>query len=120
MDRDDEDENFKAEGNQPVRLIRFPKGLNETLKGFPKHVGRAAMTRLERLAAGEPVAFPGIKQLKAYPGALRARVADKYRLLFLLEADRVRGGRFDSPARSRPANRAVAGGGVGAVTSRVF
>ena len=84
------DETFEVEGNQPVRLLKFPKGFLETVNGFPKHVGRATMARLGQLSAGVPSAFHGVKQLKAYPGVLRARVSDKYRLLFWLEADRVR------------------------------
>lgn len=86
----DGDEDFVAEGNQPVRLIEFPKGFANTLTGFPRHVGRAAMNRIGRIASGEPAAFDRVKQLKAYPDVLRARVADKYRLLFCLLPDRVR------------------------------
>ncbi|HEY1582419.1 MAG TPA: hypothetical protein VGF73_04900 [Chthoniobacterales bacterium] len=84
------DEKYEVEGNQPVRLIQFPKGFLETLERFPKHASRATMNRLGRLAAGEPGAFQEIKQLKAYPGVLRARVSDKYRLLFCLEPDHLR------------------------------
>ena len=86
----DESEAFEAVGNQPVRLLEFPRGFMETLRGFPKHVGRATMNRLGRLASGEPSAFDRIKQLKAYPTVLRARISDKHRLLFCLEPDRVR------------------------------
>ena len=73
-----------------MRLIEFPKGFADTLVGFPRHVGRAAMNRLGRLAAGEPGAFDRVVQLKAYSDVLRARVADKHRLLFCLLPDRVR------------------------------
>lgn len=83
-------ETFEVPGNQPVRLITFPKGFADTLAGFPKHVGRATMSRLGRLAGGEPSAFDRIKQLKAYPEVLRARISDKHRLLFCLEHDRIR------------------------------
>lgn len=89
-DDDDEGENFIAEGKQPVRLIDFPPEFAKTLAGFPRHVGRATMNRLGRLASGEPGAFERIKNLKAYSGVLRARVADKYRLLFCLQPDRIR------------------------------
>ena len=42
-------------------------------------------------ASGDrPGAFDAIKQLKVYPEVLRARVADKHRLLFCLMPDRVR------------------------------
>ena len=85
-----ESEAFEAVGNQPVRLLEFPRGFMETLRGFPKHVGRATMNRLGRLASGEPSAFDRIKQLKAYPTVLRARISDKHRLLFCLEPDRIR------------------------------
>lgn len=88
--QENEDEDYKVEGHQPLRLIQFPEEFMETLKGYPKHVGRATLTRLGRLAAGEPSAFDRMKQLKAYPGVLRARVADKHRLLFCLEPGFVR------------------------------
>ena len=86
----DEEEDLKVEGHQPVRVIGFPKGFQDTLAGAPRHVGRATMNRIGRLASGEPEAFDRVKQLKAYPGLLRARVSDRYRLLFWLEPDRVR------------------------------
>ena len=89
-EKENEDEDFKVEGNQPVRLIRFPKDFAETLAGFPRHVGRATMTRIGRLAAGEPSGFDKVKQLKAYPDVLRARVSDKHRLLFCLEPNHIR------------------------------
>ncbi len=87
---DEGDEAFAVAGNQPVRLLDFPKDFAETLSRYPRHVGRAAMARMGRIASGEPEAFERVKQLKAYPGVLRARVADKYRLLFALEPGRVR------------------------------
>ena len=86
----DSDEAIELRGNQPVRLISFSAGFEQTLANFPQHVSRAAMNRLGRLAAGEPAGFDRIKQLKAYPCVLRARIADKYRLLFCLEAGHIR------------------------------
>lgn len=56
----------------------------------PRHVGRATMNRIGRLASGEPSAFNGIKRLKAYPEVLRARVSDKYRLLYVPLPDQIR------------------------------
>jgi len=88
--KETEDQDFQVEGNQPVRLLEFPKEFANTLAGFPRHVGRAAMNRLGRIASGEPGAFERVKQLKAYPEVLRARVADKYRLLFCLTPEHVR------------------------------
>lgn len=41
------------------------------------------------MASGEPSAFKGIKPLKAYPDVLRARVSDKYRLLYCPLPDRI-------------------------------
>jgi hypothetical protein len=89
-DEVDADQTLEISGTQPVRLIEFPKDFAETLASFPRHVGRAAMNRLGRIASGEPGAFERVKQLKAYPSVLRARVADKHRLLFCLTPDRVR------------------------------
>ena len=86
----EKDDDFQVDGYQPVRLLEFPKNFAETLAGFPRHVGRATMNRLGRIASGEPGAFERLKQLKAYPEVLRARVADKHRLLFCLTPDRVR------------------------------
>ena len=48
------------------------------------------MKRQGRLASGEQDAFLAVKQLKAYPGVLRARVADNHRLLFIMSHDRIR------------------------------
>jgi len=87
---EDADEDFAVEGNQPVRLLQFPEDFAKTLASYPIHVGRAAMNRLGRLASGEPAAFDHVKQLKTYRGVLRARIADKYRLLFCLEAGSIR------------------------------
>ena len=90
LDEADADETIEVGNSQPVRLICFPKDFDATLAGFPRHVGRATMNRLGRIASGEPDAFHAVKQLKAYPGVLRARVADNHRLLFCLLPDRVR------------------------------
>ena len=89
-EREESDSFIEVDGNQPVRLVDFPKDFGETLTAIPRHVGRAVMNRVGRLASGEPAAFDRIKQLKGYPAVLRARVSDKYRLLFCLEPDRVR------------------------------
>jgi mRNA-degrading endonuclease RelE of RelBE toxin-antitoxin system len=86
----EEDDDFEVPGNQPVRLLEFPEGFADTLAGFQRHAARAAMSRLGQLASGEPSAFQAIKQLKAYHGVLRVRVAGEYRLLFCLLPDRVR------------------------------
>ena len=77
------------EGNQPVRVIEFPKKFHRTLEGFPKQVGKGAMILLGRLAAGEPAAFTGIVRLKESPDTLRARIGIDHRLLFRLLPDSV-------------------------------
>ena len=48
------------------------------------------MSRLGQMGAGEPSAFTKIKRLKAYPEVLRARVSDKYRLLYVPLPDQIR------------------------------
>ena len=89
--KDEEDErDLEFEGNQPVRLIDFPEDFAETLAQFPTHVGRAVMKRIGLIAAGDNAGFDKVKQIKAYPGVLRARVSDKFRLFFTLTPDRVR------------------------------
>lgn len=84
------DETVAFAGNQPVRVIDFPKDFAERLEQFPIHVRRATMKRLGLIAAGDEAGFARIKQLKAYPGVLRARVSDKFRLFFTLTPTRVR------------------------------
>jgi hypothetical protein len=74
---------------QPIRLIDFPKKFEETLNGYPRHVGRAAMVMIGRLAAGEPAAFVGMVKLKACPELLRQRIGSDYRLLFRLTENHV-------------------------------
>jgi hypothetical protein len=71
----------------PVRLIEFPKGFQQTLAGFPRHVARAAVIMTGRLAAGEPAAFVGALRLKAVPNVMRQRIGSDYRLLFRLHPD---------------------------------
>ena len=71
----------------PVRLIDFPKGFQATLAAFPRHVARAAMIMMGRLAAGEPAAFVGALRLKATPNVMRQRIGSDYRLLFRLHPD---------------------------------
>ena len=78
-----------VDGNQPVRIIEFPKKFHETPAGFPRPVGRGAMTLLGRLAAGEPAAFGGVVRLKDCPATLRVRVGIDHRLLFRPLPDRV-------------------------------
>ena len=77
------------EGNQPVRVIEFPKKFHRALEGFPKQVAKGAMILLGRLAAGEPAAFMGIVRLKDCPDTLRARIGIDHRLLFRLLPDSV-------------------------------
>jgi hypothetical protein len=71
----------------PVRLIEFPKSFQQTLAGFPRHVARAAMIMIGRLAAGEPAAFVGALRLKVMPNIMRQRIGSDYRLLFRLHSD---------------------------------
>jgi hypothetical protein len=71
----------------PVRLIEFPKSFQQTLAGFPRHVARAAMIMIGRLAAGEPAAFVGALRLKVMPNIMRQRIGSDFRLLFRLHPD---------------------------------
>ncbi len=87
IERDAEDDLVLPEqnnSNQPVRLIDFPHKFQDTLNNVPKHVARAAMSMIGRLAAGEPSAFVGVVQLKACPTTLRQRIGSEFRLLFRL------------------------------------
>lgn len=68
----------------PVRLIEFPKGFQAALAVFPRHVARAAMVMIGRLAAGEPAAFVGALRLKQVPNVMRQRIGSDYRLFFRL------------------------------------
>jgi len=76
-------------GNQPVRLIEFPRNFHQTLAGVPRHVARGALAMLGRLAGGEAAAFVGAGRLKACPSLTRQRIGIDHRLLFRLLPDRV-------------------------------
>jgi len=76
-------------GQQPVRLIEFPKKFDERLAGFPRHVARNAMKAMGELASGDPAAFVGVVRLKACPTTMRQRIGSDFRLLFRLFPDRV-------------------------------
>jgi hypothetical protein len=71
----------------PVRLIEFPKGFHQALSVFPRHVARAAMIMIGRLAAGEPAAFVGALRLKQVTDVMRQRIGSDYRLFFRLHHD---------------------------------
>jgi len=71
----------------PVRLIEFPKGFQQALAVFPRHVARAAVIMAGRLAAGEPAAFVGALRLKQVPNVMRQRIGSDYRLFFRLHPD---------------------------------
>ena len=73
----------------PVRVIEFPKGFQQTLAGFPRHVARAAVIMAGRLAGGEPAAFVGALRLKQTPNVMRQRIGSDYRLFFRLHPDRL-------------------------------
>jgi hypothetical protein len=80
----------ETDGNQPVRIIEFPRHFQERLNEFPRHVARATMSMLGRIAAGEPAAFVGAVRLKACPTVMRQRIGIDFRLLFRLMPDRVK------------------------------
>jgi len=73
----------------PVRLIEFPKGFQAALAAFPRHVARAAIIMVGRLAAGEPAAFVGALRLKQVTDVMRQRIGSDYRLFFRLHPDRL-------------------------------
>jgi mRNA-degrading endonuclease RelE of RelBE toxin-antitoxin system len=75
-------------GQQPVRLIEFPRDFAGTLRRVPAHVSRATLIALGRIASGEPDAFIGSIHLKACEGVLRRRIGE-YRLLYRLHAESV-------------------------------
>jgi hypothetical protein len=79
----------ETDGNQPLRIIEFPRNFHERLNEFPRHVARATMSMLGRLAGGEPAAFVGAVRLKACPTVMRQRIGIDFRLLFRLLPDRV-------------------------------
>jgi hypothetical protein len=72
---------------RPVRLMEFPKGFQQTLAGFPRHIARATIIMTGRLAAGEPAAYVGALRLKQVPNVMRQRIGTDYRLLFRLHPD---------------------------------
>jgi predicted nucleic acid-binding Zn-ribbon protein len=76
-------------GQQPVRLIEFPKKFEERLASFPRHVARNAMKTIGEIASGEPAALVGVVRLKACPSISRQRIGIDVRLLFKLLPDRV-------------------------------
>ena len=82
-------EPLEVSGQQPVRLIAFPKKFLETLAAFPQPVGRTAMQRLGRIASGEPTAFMDLVKIYDGEDLLRLRVAGDYRLLLQLFPERV-------------------------------
>ncbi|HMJ07110.1 MAG TPA: SEC-C metal-binding domain-containing protein, partial [Chthoniobacterales bacterium] len=88
-DAEEAGEAVQVSGQQPVRLIEFPKKFGETLAGFPQQVGRAVMQHLGRIASGEPTAFMGLTKIYECDNVLRLRVAGDYRLLLGLWPDRV-------------------------------
>ncbi len=79
----------ETEGNQPIRLIEFPRNFPQTLASVPRHVARGALAMLGRMAGGEAAAFVGAVRLKACPAITRQRIGIDHRLLFRLLPDRV-------------------------------
>ncbi|MDQ6655489.1 MAG: hypothetical protein M3Y80_06730, partial [Verrucomicrobiota bacterium] len=88
-DPEEAGEQLQVSGQQPVRLIEFPKRFSETLRGFPQQVGRAVLQHLGRIASGEPAALMGLTKMYECENVLRLRVAGDYRLLLALWPDRV-------------------------------
>ncbi|HEY5345888.1 MAG TPA: SEC-C metal-binding domain-containing protein [Verrucomicrobiae bacterium] len=78
-----------APESQPIRLIEFPKHFSQTLAPLPRHVARAAMIMIGRLAAGDSAAYVGALRLKATPNVMRQRIGSDYRLLFRLWPERM-------------------------------
>jgi hypothetical protein len=74
-------EALEVQGYQPLRNVELPRKVYETLASFPPQVGRAVMTLLGRLGAGEPGAFKGLRRIQECGEVMRARVAGDYRLL---------------------------------------
>jgi hypothetical protein len=75
-------------GNQPVRLIEFPRDFAGILRRVPPVVARTTLIALGRIASGEAAAFMGSIRLKDCAGVLRRRLGE-YRLLYRLHPDRV-------------------------------
>ena len=82
-------EALEVQGYQPLRKIELPSKVYQTLAGFPLQVGRAVMTLLGRLAAGEPAAFRGLKKILECEDVKEARVAGDYRLLLRCTCEEV-------------------------------
>jgi hypothetical protein len=80
-DEEETGEALEVEGQQPLRLIAFPKKFQERLAGLPPQVGRAVLPLLGRLASGELAAFKGLVKIQECAEVVRARVAGDYRLL---------------------------------------
>ncbi len=72
------------DGNQPPRPIEFPRRFHDTLQHLPRQIGRAALTLIGRIAAGDPAALAGAIRLKAAPDVMRVRVGQDHRMLFRL------------------------------------
>ena len=91
--REDREEDLllpqESDGNQPLRVVEFPRNFQQTLGSVPRHVARGALAILGRLAGGEPAAFVGAVRLKACPSITRQRIGIDHRLLFRLLPDRV-------------------------------
>ncbi len=79
----------EALGQQPVRLIEFPKKFEERLAALPRHVARNTMKTVGELAAGDAASFVGVVRLKSLPSVMRQRIGSDFRLLFRLLPDRV-------------------------------
>jgi hypothetical protein len=80
-DEEEEGEALEVHGQQPLRLIAFPKKFQELLASLPPQVGRAVLPLLGRLASGQPAAFKGLVKIRECAEVVRARVAGDYRLL---------------------------------------
>jgi hypothetical protein len=79
----------EATGGHTPRVTGFPKGFQQTLDALPRHVARAAIIMVGRLAAGEPAAYVGALRLKATPDVMRQRIGSDFRLLFRLLPDQL-------------------------------
>jgi mRNA-degrading endonuclease RelE of RelBE toxin-antitoxin system len=75
-------------GNQPVRLIDFPRDFADALRRVPPSVARTTLSALGRIASGEAAAFIGSIRLKDCHGVMRRRIGE-YRLLYRLSPERV-------------------------------
>ena len=82
---DEPGEALIVSGQQPLRLIEFPKKFHAKLTEFPQQVGPAVMALLGRIAAGDAAAFTGLVKIYECDDVVRARVAGDYRLLIRLQ-----------------------------------